>query len=195
MDNKRIQKTKRNLKKTLASLLSRKPFEAITVTELCENAETSRITFYAHYNVKYDLADEMIDDMVFSATSEFEVLQKENNPDNNLHRSAENVLDAILNLYTRYQNVFAHISRSESPYMYQLFYQKLQISVQHHTKKLCESLHTRHDFKRMAAFICDGMLGFIRECKKQKCSFETIRKDSKELLNRLLGAAPLFARA
>lgn len=195
MEDKRIQKTKRNLKKTLASLLGRKPFESITVTELCESAETSRITFYTHYNDKYDLADEMISDMVSSAVSEYEVLQKENNPDNNLRLSAENVLEVILNLYARHQSLFSHVSRAESPYLFQRFYQNLQHNVQLQAQKLCEALSIKRDFKRLAAFLCDGMLGFIMECKQQKCPFDTIRKEAKELLNRLLGAAPLLSPA
>ncbi|MBQ8137327.1 MAG: TetR/AcrR family transcriptional regulator, partial [Clostridia bacterium] len=63
MDDKRITRTKRNLKNTLKKLMRRKPYADITVTELCKDAETSRITFYAHYNGKNDLADELVRDL------------------------------------------------------------------------------------------------------------------------------------
>ena len=49
--DKRILKTKRNLKQTLLSMMDEKPFEKIGVTELCNRAETSRITFYTYYDV------------------------------------------------------------------------------------------------------------------------------------------------
>ena len=64
MEDKRIRKTKKNLKQTLIALLGQKPFEQITVTELCKSADTSRITFYAHYNDKYELAAEVFQDML-----------------------------------------------------------------------------------------------------------------------------------
>jgi AcrR family transcriptional regulator len=54
MEDKRIQKTKQKLRETFTQMLQTKIFDQITVTELCEAAKMSRITFYAHYNDKYD---------------------------------------------------------------------------------------------------------------------------------------------
>ena len=61
-----------------------------------------------------------------------------------------------------------------------------QQNVQQQTQKLYAALSPKYDLKRLAAFICDGMWGFIVEGRKQKCPFETIRTESKELLNRLM---------
>ena len=55
-EDRRILKTKKNLKRTLIELLSQKAFEQISVKELCETAQTSRITFYTHYNDKYHMS-------------------------------------------------------------------------------------------------------------------------------------------
>lgn len=51
MADKRITKTKRNIKNTVIKLLSNTQFEKITVSELCRIGEISRITFYTYYNV------------------------------------------------------------------------------------------------------------------------------------------------
>lgn len=59
MEDKRIKKTKKNLKATLIAMLNQMSFEQITITELCRQSDTSRITFYKHYNDKYALADEI----------------------------------------------------------------------------------------------------------------------------------------
>ena len=48
-EDKRILKTKKNLKNTLLELLNEKAFEQITVKEICERSATSRITFYTHF--------------------------------------------------------------------------------------------------------------------------------------------------
>ena len=51
-EDKRIRKTKSHLRQTLVSMLDEKPFEKITVKELCAASETSRITFYTHFSDK-----------------------------------------------------------------------------------------------------------------------------------------------
>lgn len=52
MEDKRITKTKRNIKATLTALLQEMPFEKISVAEICRRGDISRITFYAHYEDK-----------------------------------------------------------------------------------------------------------------------------------------------
>ena len=50
----RIVKTYRKLVSTLEEMLETTSFDALTVHELCANAEIRRATFYKHYNDKYD---------------------------------------------------------------------------------------------------------------------------------------------
>ena len=50
MEDRRIKKTKKNLKATLIEMLADMPFEQITITSLCSQADISRITFYTHYS-------------------------------------------------------------------------------------------------------------------------------------------------
>ena len=44
--------------KALLSLLEKKPFEYITISEICEKAEVNRSTFYLHYENTSDLLEE-----------------------------------------------------------------------------------------------------------------------------------------
>ena len=44
--------------KALLSLLEKKPFEYITISEICEKAEVNRSTFYLHYENTSDLLKE-----------------------------------------------------------------------------------------------------------------------------------------
>ncbi|MGN0783625.1 MAG: TetR/AcrR family transcriptional regulator [Christensenellales bacterium] len=58
MENKldlRVKKTYKCLFKALQELLCEKSFDEITVTELCEKAETRKATFYKHFADKSDL--------------------------------------------------------------------------------------------------------------------------------------------
>ena len=48
----RVKKTKKALYEAFLSLLSQKPYEDITVNELCDAACVRRATFYKHYSDK-----------------------------------------------------------------------------------------------------------------------------------------------
>lgn len=53
----RIQKTKKNIGSALLNLLKEKDLQHITVRDICQEAQCSRNTFYAHYYSKYALFD------------------------------------------------------------------------------------------------------------------------------------------
>jgi AcrR family transcriptional regulator len=55
----RVKRTRQLLQQAFATLLSEKPFEAISVQDITERATVNRATFYAHYQDKFDLADRM----------------------------------------------------------------------------------------------------------------------------------------
>lgn len=57
-------KTKRAIHSAMTRLLSVKPIEEITVTELSNAAEINRKTFYSYYNSVYMVAEEMEDEIV-----------------------------------------------------------------------------------------------------------------------------------
>ena len=50
----RVRKTKKALFDAFMKLLSEKPFDEITVNELCDCAGIRRATFYKHYSDKFD---------------------------------------------------------------------------------------------------------------------------------------------
>ena len=139
MEDKRITKTKRNIKATLTAILQEMPFEKISVAEICRRGDISRITFYAHYEDKYALAEEIFSDHVQEAQDKYHMLQAENNPKNNGFIGYQNLLDAILSLYYDNYTFFSHTTSSENPY-------------------LCFPFH------QTAALICNGLFGVINSC-------------------------------
>jgi len=56
----RVQRTYRSLTQAMQELLSEKALDEITVTELCERAQTRKATFYKHFGDKYELFTFMI---------------------------------------------------------------------------------------------------------------------------------------
>ena len=57
----RIIKTKNNLYQTLEDLMKEYSFEEIKVSDICAKALINRSTFYSHYNDKYELLAEYVD--------------------------------------------------------------------------------------------------------------------------------------
>ena len=68
----RITKTKRDLRYAIVELLKTNQFEKITVGDICEKAMVNRMTFYKHFNDKYDLLEHtinfLIQDLLIKAT-------------------------------------------------------------------------------------------------------------------------------
>lgn len=58
-NDRRVRYTKMVLKQNMIELLQKKPVSRISVTELCQNADVNRGTFYAHYSDPADLLIEM----------------------------------------------------------------------------------------------------------------------------------------
>lgn len=60
----RVIKTKRNIKATFLKLLSEKPLDKISITELAKAAEINKGTFYLHYVDIYELYNELLSDFI-----------------------------------------------------------------------------------------------------------------------------------
>ncbi|MBQ8302300.1 MAG: TetR/AcrR family transcriptional regulator [Clostridia bacterium] len=50
----RVKRTKKALAEAFVTVLNEKPFDEITVNELCLKADVRRATFYKHYSDKFD---------------------------------------------------------------------------------------------------------------------------------------------
>ncbi|MCU6707474.1 TetR/AcrR family transcriptional regulator [Paenibacillus sp. J5C_2022] len=69
--DRRIVRTKSALKEALVELMTDKPFRSITITEICRQANYNRGTFYAHYQHKDDLLEEIMNDTIQGFMSAF----------------------------------------------------------------------------------------------------------------------------
>ena len=163
MEDKRITKTKRNIKATLTDILQEMPFEKISVAEICRRGDISRITFYAHYEDKYDLAEEIFSDHVQEAYDKYHALQAENNPGNNGFIGYQYLLEAILSLYYDNYAFFSHTTSSENPYLFSAYFNRMYVSVDSYLRRHT-FLKPRFSFHQTAALICNGLFGVINSC-------------------------------
>lgn len=191
MEDKRIVKTKRSLKAAMTEMLGKENFEHISITELCRKAEISRITFYSHYSDKYALLDDIFNDMQRIGTEDYYRRQAENNPSHRLAAGYVNMLDSILELYYDRFDFFQHTNPEKNPYLASRFYSIVLETVEQHTLHVKKRLRIKYSPKKIAGFVCFGMLGFVNESHKEKTPLEEIKKEARELLTDLLKSGVL----
>ncbi len=184
MEDKRIVKTKRNLKDAMIRMLSTEDFERISVTELCKEAKVSRITFYSHYSDKYALLEDIFNDMLCIGTEDYYRRQEENNPERGLVRGYVNMLSAILDLYYDRFDFFQYTNPEVNPYLASRLYGIILEMVEMHTIHVNQKL--KYSAKKIAGFVCFGMLGFVNECQKSNESLEETKRETRVLLEDVL---------
>lgn len=191
MEDKRILKTKRSLKKAMTEMLDKEDFEHISITELCRRAEVSRITFYSHYSDKYALLDDIFNDLLAVGTEDYYRRQKENNPGGKLTAGYVNMLDSILKVYYDRFDFFRHTDPEKNPYLASRMYSIILETVEMHTLHLKKRIKLKYSPKKIAGFVCFGMFGFVNEAHNEKTPLEQIRREARELLTDLLRSGVL----
>lgn len=63
-EDRRIRRTKKMLKQSLAELMQQKDFQNITVKDITDRADLNRGTFYLHYTDPYDLLQKLENDTI-----------------------------------------------------------------------------------------------------------------------------------
>ena len=185
-EDKRIQKTKKNLKNVLIKLLEEKSFEQITVKELCELSSTSRITFYTHYADKYELLDSIFQEYLASARNEYAELNKQNNPEKDPIQNFCNLLESILDLCLSTIPFLNKTFPADGSYITTSFYHYLYKYVEHRVERECAYLEYKYSVSRVASFLTYGFWGFVTKCKEESASLDEIKTEAKELLLSLL---------
>lgn len=93
--DRRIVATKKALKNSLIKLLDKKHVSRITVTEICEEADLNRGTFYAHYTDQFALRDELESDFISDIQACFATAQESDDLESVLRMSVNGLFEYI----------------------------------------------------------------------------------------------------
>src|SRR3954464_6284653 len=63
-ENLRLRRTQKLLREALVELIEERGFDALTVGELTSRAMVSRAAFYRNYHDKYDLVEQIFEDVM-----------------------------------------------------------------------------------------------------------------------------------
>lgn len=97
--DRRIQRTRRELREALFSLILERGYEAITVLDITERANLGRTTFYLHYHEKEELLVESMKELI-----------------NELRQGVEPEQAETCTYYIRSIRIFEHVERHHRLY-------------------------------------------------------------------------------
>jgi AcrR family transcriptional regulator len=75
-ESRKTRYTRMVIRESLIELMKRRPITDITIKEICDLADVSRPTFYAHYHDQYDLLQSIEDETAAYFESDFNNSQK-----------------------------------------------------------------------------------------------------------------------
>ena len=175
--DKRIEKTKHMIKSAMLNLMKKKSFNKITVKEICENAFTSRITFYTYYENKNELVEDIAADIKDEIMTHYEQLQIKNNASNNIIQAHINIIDSILETEQKYFDNTGYTPHTISPEM-QLYYFE--------TENRLVKINPKYPEKLFSAFLAGGVWAYIGEAESCGHPKQATRDEIKNLLTEML---------
>ena len=159
--------------KALLSLLEKKPFEYITVSEICETAEVNRSTFYLHYENTSDLLKEtttyVFDNFAsyFPFDAESVITQFANCDLQDLKFISEKYLHPYLSFIKDNQRVFSAVLSQPKAFDSIAIFKRLFDNV---FKPILDRFHySRDEQNYVMMFYLNGITAIITEWLKDGC--------------------------
>ena len=159
--------------KALLSLLEKKPFEYITISEICEKAEVNRSTFYLHYEKPGDLLQEttayVLDNFAssFSMDAESVVAQFANCDLQDLKFINEKYLHPYLSFIKDNQQVFSAVLSQPTTFDSKAIFERLFDNI---FKPILDRFQYPKDEQNyVMMFYLNGITAIITEWLKDDC--------------------------
>lgn len=138
-------------------LMREKPYQKITVREICDRSDTGRVTFYNHYDDKYDLLLDCFENLQQKTTTQFQAMQEQNNPDRELSRSFENLMNAIADTSEQYKG----IPLTEDLDLMMIYYETVLNHLEEMEAMFGDQWKTPFDHRQLNSFLAMGFWGFL----------------------------------
>lgn len=154
-EDPRVLRTRQLVRASFRDLLRRKGFDAITIKDIAQKATINRATFYAHFEDKYALLDE-VTEQAFQEMIPEQVA--------NAQEFTDEICDQLILLTHQYIVDFYRICRLDSNTMATLVDEKIKKMLQQTIESifLKEDTHhgaDRHHIKIMAAMTGSAIYG------------------------------------
>lgn len=177
--DKRVVKTLTSLRGALLTLLNEKEFDKITVKEICDRAQVSRITFYTYFHDKYDLMNDMFRLLGTKVSELYQALDAKNNPEGSAAISFHNLLCAILD--ASHDDLLSYPKLLNNSDLILAYYRFATGVVEKFETEHSDRIHTRYDLKRLNAFLIMGFWAYAR-LGGDPFDAERIKAETKDLI-------------
>ena len=91
------------------------------------------------------------------------------------------MLNSILEVYYDFFAFFQYTSPQKNPYLASAFYNIVLETIENHTNKIRQNVEMKYSPKKIAGFLCFGMLGFINEAHGEKISLKKSKPSERYL--------------
>lgn len=163
--------------KALLSLLKKKPFEYITVSEICKQAGVNRSTFYLHYETVGDLLNEttryVLKDFLsyFSAETQSIAHNLKNCELNELVFVCDKYLTPYLTYIEAKKEIFSTVLRHNKTLGFEDVYQRMFDNI--FNPILDRFLYPTSDRRYVMMYYLNGITAIITEWLKDDCKKST----------------------
>lgn len=156
--DRRIRKTKTQLRQGLAKLMSKKSINEITVKELVEEVDINRSTFYLHYTDIYDMLEKIENELME------EIMSIITFHDENL-KEKEDSYSYLVNLFTMLDNNRDICKALVGPHGDMSFITKIEEYISKNTEQYSSKLfqkESQDDMKYIHSYCITGCVGMIK---------------------------------
>lgn len=190
----RVVKTKRALKNSLLELLKVKTFEKITVSDICKTAMINRVTFYSHYQDKYDLFLDYINDISLRINENALNGLKGQTRQERIIEFCLNSFNCALDEIVQYREVLMQFGYQENSMLVYILQKNTIQDLKKILEEICLDRPAKFPVQSIASFIVGGMSQLLSDCleTKQVQEIETFRRYGLRLIESLLRKEVLF---
>ncbi len=156
----RVVKTLNNIQASFLSLLETKKLSEITVKEICDLAQCSRNTFYAHYTYKEDLYEQLVEDNIRHIIHGFRILEPK--PKETVEQLVERYIHNIITSMYESKETIRKLTLTDDEEIYR---KRLTSAVLEHMLTgpvgQSETAAQSEEYALMCGYCSSGLVGFL----------------------------------
>ena len=169
----RVIKTKKAIESAFIEILSEKSFTKITIEEICNKANVNRMSFYNHYEDKYDLLNVIINNVKEALIGKFLHEVGDDISEEKVVSVLLETTEKIMELGTKYKNfIYMLINDEDNSLAQYIIYKSLENSTLSLLKRLKNVYNLDdHVLPLMASYITGGGTSMILHWIQNKDSY------------------------
>ncbi len=178
----RTIKTEKALFKALETLLRVKSFDRITVQDICNEALINRVTFYNHYEDKYDLFDHYVDYVLENL-----IKTSVNTSTTSINDYLKSVIMNVTKMLYENKNILKSLTNVNDSFLVYLVHNKINKEVNILVNEYFANIKLRYDLNLITTFIIGGFSSIISDAiSNNTVTYEELIKESNRLIDDIL---------